>query len=279
MKRGHYDEGLSHVARLLDNDSGIGPLGCRVDRPNTATFRVDSAGDCASPVGFLHTYTRPRCDGVRTIGNSDASVFLEGHGRCRRCDNCLQARRLLWAFRAQAEIRQADRTWFGTLTLRPEEQQRLRDLARDRCLRSGVDYDAQSYAVQFTDRWRDLSPQVTKYLKRVRKVSAARLRYLCVVERHQSGDPHVHMLVHECAGTLVRKAILDEEWELGFTRWKLADHRPNLAWYLCKYLAKTSVARVRASKWYGSGYAVSPPRTTPLRPSCAMPHDAVMQGA
>lgn len=261
MKRGFHDEGLAHAAAALERDAGATALDSRVTRPGTATIAVAAAGDCADPVGFQHTYTAPACDG-RVTRPTAASLFIEGEGRCRRCEACLRARQVLWARRAASELKLAGRTWFGTLTLRPTEQQRLRDLARLRCSRSGVDFDAQTYAEQFRDVWRELGPQVTRYLKRVRKASACSLRYLCVVERHQSGDPHLHLLVHECAGTLVTKALLEQQWQLGFTRWKLADARPNLAWYLCKYLAKTNVARVRASKGYGSGLASKPARTT-----------------
>lgn len=93
--------------------------------------------------------------------------------------------------------------------------------------------------------------EITKYLKRVRKKSGAPLRYILVAEAHKSGLPHYHMLIHECdPSRQVRHKDLTAAWSWGFTRFKLVE-TSNTAWYVCKYLSKAQLARVRASVRYG----------------------------
>lgn len=107
--------------------------------------------------------------------------------------------------------------------------------------------------------------------------------------------PHYHMMLHECeVGALVKgdpletlrhghggrsgelecreystrkglrlgvfvhdDAFLRQQWEFGFTKFQWADS-PNSAAYVCKYLTKAVMARVRASQNYGVE------RSTPL---------------
>lgn len=98
-----------------------------------------------------------------------------------------------------------------------------------------------------------IGPEITKYLKRVRKQSKCSFRYLLVMEAHKSGLPHYHMFLHETpSGGEVPKRILKYQWHLGFTDFKLVDDAHRRADYICKYLAKSNLARVRASKGYGS---------------------------
>ena len=95
------------------------------------------------------------------------------------------------------------------------------------------------------------TPDVTKWLKRVRKESGAKLRYILVAEAHKSGLPHYHMLVHEqVGGGQVGERTLRKQWAMGFSKWNLVtDKAP--ARYVCKYLTKAAAARVRASLNYG----------------------------
>src|SRR5205814_1472707 len=82
--------------------------------------------------------------------------------------------------------------------------------------------------------------------------SAARFRYLLIAEAHKSGVPHFHMLLHEPdVANTVRHATLRDQWRYGFTNFKLVSD-PRAAGYIAKYLAKDALARVRASKDYGS---------------------------
>lgn len=168
------------------------------------------------------------------------------------CEYCQQAKAALWTGRAASEFKNSARTWFGTLTLRPSAQHRLVSAARHRLAAGGTDYDALSVKEQFSERLVELGAELTRYLKRVREESGAPLRYLVVAEQHLSGDPHLHILVHEQNGDLpVRERTLAKQWALGFTKFRLATDSRAAA-YVCKYISKSMLARVRASIRYGS---------------------------
>lgn len=156
---------------------------------------------------------------------------------------------MLWEQRAKAETEIASRTWFGTLTLRPEAHATIANRARSRLSRQGIDFEMLAFGEQFLERHRECNLEITKYLKRVRKHSGS-FRYLCVAEHHKSGLPHYHLLVHEFIEGSVKHEVLSRQWGLGFEKWKLI-HETKQATYLCKYLSKASVARVRASGGYG----------------------------
>ena len=151
------------------------------------------------------------------------------------------------------EVVMAERTWFGTLTLRPDRQQFALDSARMKCARQGIDFDGLSDDERFRLRHNFVSQELTRWMKRVRKNSGAPLRYCLVAEAHKSGAPHYHVLIHECDPALpVRKEVLKSAWTWGFTKFVLVkDQRAAL--YVTKYLSKDARARVRASLQYGVG--------------------------
>ena len=183
-------------------------------------------------------------------GNA-APMSVDLHTRCRQCPECLRHRANLWTARALAETRAAPRTWFGTLTLSPDAQFMALTRARRRAGQQGVDFDGLSNAERFRMRHDQITPELTKYVKRVRAQCAAPLRILLVAENHKSGAPHYHMLVHETdPDNPIRHKTLSQQWKLGFTQWKLVSDLSQ-ARYVCKYLAKDALARVRASKDYG----------------------------
>lgn len=224
---------------------------------------------------------------------------------CRRCDECLRKRAARWRFRAVAECEAAPRTWFGTLTLRPEEHYKI-----DALLRLGVKDAKGRYRRQPVTNWHELTDEararlriaevnreLTLWLKRVRKNSGCQFRYLAVTEIHTgegrsaikdpetrshciTGFPHLHLLVHEVPGQpLLKKFLAGRQvagrwetlptWKLGFTKWKLLppDDRKKGAMYLCKYLSKAMDARVRASEHYGSIIGSSDDGFIPLEES------------
>jgi hypothetical protein len=151
------------------------------------------------------------------------------------------------------------RTWFVTLTLRPEEQFKAASRARLRLAKQGTDFDLLSPARQFAERHREVNREITLWLKRVRKISNAPLRYFLVAERHKSGLPHYHALLHEGdSGQPVRAAVIKSQWRLGFSQCKLvaADDAKRGAVYVAKYLSKDALSRVRASKGYGHAQSV-----------------------
>lgn len=174
---------------------------------------------------------------------------------CRRCRVCLAKKARLWRNRAVEEIASASRTWFGTLTCHPEAHVWIDHV----CATRERDFWAQPSDKKFAAQSRVLGTEVTKYLKRVRKNSGCRFRYLLVTEKHQSaktsdemyGRPHLHVLLHEFAGQPVRKHFLDDAWHHGFCQWRLVDG-VKAAWYVSKYISKAQDARVRASLHYGN---------------------------
>jgi hypothetical protein len=125
-------------------------------------------------------------------------------------------------------------------------------LARATAARKGIDLETLTDEKQFVARNAEISKEITRYIKRVRHHSRASLRYLVVTEAHKSGDPHYHMLLHEVSqDEPVRKAILKDCWDLGFTHHKLVENERHAS-YVCKYLSKSMSARVRASQRYGA---------------------------
>ena len=99
---------------------------------------------------------------------------------------------------------------------------------------------------------------LTLALKRLRANTGARIRFLAVFENHKSQLPHLHVLIHEYSGTVTARNI-QACWPHGFSKAKLVqdDNPRRAAFYVCKYLLKSSLTRVRASLRYGSPSTLS----------------------
>ena len=162
---------------------------------------------------------------------------------------CLKHRSRLWAARANDEIKCAVRTWFGTLTVRPEDRVRFTYEAQLRCSQRGVDWLTLTDGEKFSKLVEAIGPEVTRFVKRVRKNTGVPLRYLFVVEAHKDGFPHFHLLLHEQDGPAL-KSVLDRAWRVGFSQFRLVKGE-GAAYYACKYLSKSALARIRASEQYG----------------------------
>jgi len=206
--------------------------------------------DCLAPIEIRYRGVSDRIM-VGLGREADTVGIAYMHARCRQCENCLKARRRLWTLRAQSECALAPRTWFGTLTVRPMDRVRYLYAAQLRNDRASSDsWDTQSSADQFRKLVQEINPEITRFLKRVRK-NAASFRYLLVTEAHEDGFPHFHMLVHEL-GTNILKKELDACWRVGFSRFKLIPvGDPKGARYVCKYLSKSALTRIRGSQRYG----------------------------
>jgi hypothetical protein len=248
----------------------------------------DIAGDCQSPmVVFKHEVARDRWAELRETFNAkrvanemlkacekaglktdNDSVVIRAKprklglkitvsARCRKCVPCLMVRRNMWAYRAVAECEGSQRTWFGTLTLRTTAHEHFKRVAQVAGDTSAYTWEERSDDERFLARHRAITPQLTKWLKRVRKNTGAQLRYLLVCEAHESGLPHYHCLVHEVPGSCaVRYRDLEAAWPFGFSDWKLVTDKRQ-AIYLCKYIGKSALARVRASVQYGTALSQS----------------------
>lgn len=181
-----------------------------------------------------------------------ASLSLTVETKCRRCRVCLQRRSAEWRIRAEAEINAAPRTWFGTLTLSPSAHAIAVYRADQRLSRGGTLLGNLSPDEQFSEVHKEIGKDLTKWLKRVRKESGAKLRYCLVAEAHKTGLPHYHVLIHEVSGSeTVKERTLRRQWIAGFSRFNLVSNKI-AARYVCKYLSKSSLARVRASVDYGN---------------------------
>lgn len=176
--------------------------------------------------------------------------------KCRKCPTCLRRRAAQWRMRAEGEINAAPRTWFGTLTLRPEEHFKARLRAELRLKEGGTLLHELSPDERFRELHREIGRDLTLWLKRIRKESKAKLRYCLVAEAHKSGLPHYHVLVHEVHGSNpVKERTLRLQWNAGFSKFNLVRDKV-AARYVCKYLSKSALARVRASVDYGNPTSV-----------------------
>lgn len=184
-------------------------------------------------------------------GKSNSKVPVSFDSRCRKCEACLAHRRRLWTARASDELKAAHRTWFATLTIRPEERFRASMHAAALAGSAGHGtWASMSAENQFRYLVKHLNMEIDRFLKRVRK-NGAPFRYLLVSEAHKDGFPHFHLLIHEAALPLTKR-LLENNWRLGFSQFRLVDSgNTRSAFYVCKYLAKSALTRVRASKRYG----------------------------
>jgi hypothetical protein len=171
--------------------------------------------------------------------------------RCRKCEPCLRSRAAHWRFKCQNELSTAPRSWFVTLTFRPESQYRAKCAANLRLLARSTTWEETTEDEKFRLVAEELGKEVTRYLKRLRKADA-RIRYCLVVEAHKTGLPHFHMLLHEVSEDHpVRHKLLADKWTSGFMNAKLTSSDSRVAFYVTKYLTKSARARIRASADYG----------------------------
>jgi hypothetical protein len=192
------------------------------------------------------------------VRRKEFDLSIECEVRCRKCPNCLRARAALWRGRAKAEVLGSQRTWFGTLTMRPSSWFEFLNRARVAAASNGDDFEK----IEVKEQQRLLSPilqhELSLYLKRIRKNSDARMRYLLVQEHHKSGIPHWHLLVHELPESPLITGRLLSTWPHGFSQWRLVPPTETKhAAYICKYIAKSAISRVRASAGYGHNMAVN----------------------
>lgn len=223
------------LIRALDNGA---------ERRTAQSTYWNIAGRCTAPV--LRTIETGNCKGESQFSpDKEHRLWLDVHVACRKCENCLKARSRLWAARARSECKCAKRTWFATYTVAPEHRTRFLILAGKKIKEPIFICDTPE---KFRAVYDELGKEFTKYLKRIRKASGVRLRYILIGEAHKDGFPHLHALIHE-TDEPIRKRMLEGHWPFGFTKIKLTDG--NSSYYVTKYLAKSLMARVRASLNYG----------------------------
>lgn len=160
----------------------------------------------------------------------DKAVSIFYYSRCRKCPDCLRARRRQWMRRISLRLAQARRTWFVTFTLGPSARAIVRVHKKE------------------------LGKEVTRYLKRLRKKLGKRatFKYVVAFELHKDGTPHVHLLIHEMDNAITRREI-EAPWYWGRVKnakLVIVSERMKALRYVAKYLLKSSDGRVRASLHY-----------------------------
>lgn len=245
------------AADVLANTRSLMDRGlAEVIRPDYATANV--SGKCSNEViveqdGYGHLRI-----GSKDEPKREPARKLHLKVPCRKCAPCRRARRMLWTDRAIREYRASTRSWFVTLTVRPEERYNLLLQAHKRFRDSGGDFDRLSKADQFAELLREYQRVVALYFMRLRKGlrhrgwEQTRFRYLLVPEKHADGAPHFHVLLHEVDELQpLRKARIEQAWEAGLIHARLLKDE-HAARYVVKYLGKQDfMGRVRASLMYG----------------------------
>lgn len=213
------------------------------------TVEADFSGRCEKPVTVYH-HGRTSYGALDVTETKPRYLILET--KCRKCAQCLRDRQWHWTQRAKSELALSRRTWFGTLTLTPDAHHEAWLRAVARAAQRGLDFELASQERSFIMRHNAIGPQITRWLKRIRSESGANLRYMLIAEKHKSGLPHYHALIHERGAVTVGERTLRRQWSLGFSKWNLVDPLSTKeAHYVCKYLSKDAAARVRASLRYG----------------------------
>lgn len=244
--------------------TGIGSVEWNIAGNCTAPYRTEI---CGRPADYkADDYAQPFRQFTFTGGKM--TMYVDLLTRCRKCKNCMQARANEWRYRAREELKRAARSWFGTLTLGPFEHYRVMVDARAHCRATGIQWDTLTDDERFKRVANEALKEVTKYMKRVRKQSRVPLRYICVTEKHKSGLPHFHLLVHEVEFKPVTHKILSTQWTLGFEKWRLVPPEDlGGAGYVTKYISKSAQGRIRASQHYGKTIGTSGIVLSLIRPT------------
>lgn len=223
-------------------------------RRSVTSTHWDVSANCEKPVTIeRHGRVSAKIGELTVTPLTDgASKTVAIEARCRKCSACLKMKQVSWAYRATQECDWSTRTWFCTFTLTPQMQYHYDLLTIRKLADSCVSDVSLSSEELFIEKHRQISKYFTKMFKRLRKNTGVQFRYLLVVEKHKSGEPHYHALIHEFLGELSKRNI-QMEWALGFSNVKLV-HDHDSARYVCKYLSKDSNARVRASRFYGKTF-------------------------
>lgn len=169
----------------------------------------------AADLGYAKFWRKPDVAAVLgCLETGHPGITIGMDVKCRDCPPCLRERQWQWASRGRNELARANRTWFGTLTLRPEEMAKAIFLARRRynervgidtpargaaAARAGLTFEDLPEAERFKEIHAVIGAQITRWFKRLRKGKAfcpacslkagkptgheaAELRYLLVAE-------------------------------------------------------------------------------------------------
>lgn len=218
---------LEHAAARL---IGRGLANVEVSRDHRYTRKIvlkehTTKFPCQEPYGF-ETFARQAASRY----SRDKPISIIGKGRCRKCENCLKARSIMWKLRAIAEFKKWPVTAFGTITMSLDHHYLI-----DSAIMAGLEHNGR--VVRYPQRLEELSSdelfswrvrifgeELQRYFKRLRKnlaLETGSLRYLLVAEAHNGartheelrGRPHFHLLLHETvARELFRGNPVHAQW-------------------------------------------------------------------
>lgn len=224
-------------------------------RPSLGLVEWDVGAYCDDPV-TVQVIGRGYGQRGFNVNPGTLSVIMSGLP-CRKCVRCLRVRRAQWSDRAMKELALADRTWFCTFTLKPEVHHAtfIEQLAK-KSLSGWLDSDFSGADEEFLLRCQGGLSLVTKFWKNLRKPQRGeepvRVKYLVTCERHISGLPHFHALIHERAGSVTYRRIASRWTRYGFMKANLVTQDRKAARYVTKYVAKDMLGlRLHASQGYG----------------------------
>jgi hypothetical protein len=157
------------VDRQSIREAARGGLGKGLVLETPSRARWDVSARCENPVP-REMYSRPWRDYRGKGGGNHVTwgqlhpyplVAIDLETKCRRCPTCLRLRAAHWRHRAEDEIERAARTWFGTITLRPEKQFLLEVRATARLRNAGVEWSHLSPPEQFAERHSEAGAEKT----------------------------------------------------------------------------------------------------------------------
>lgn len=279
--RAVQEKALAKTGRVRVLETRKGP---RLSR----TVEWDIAGNCLNPQNtVLRSRPETKNSASRVVAKSDEVRIADLQVACRRCEKCLARREAHWRLRALYECGLGIRTWMVTLTLDPSELAHALAICRVNMKCQGLDYDELPEEDRFQQLDRVFYAKFQKRLKLLRK-AGPEFRYLAVTEVHNGEGvyadmrvPHWHVLFHETNPSKPLRYDLDWKgswkreigpdgktravpiahskdwrpfWPYGF--WEAKLKPADEATYVCKYLSKDMLARVRASIGYGNGNVI-----------------------
>lgn len=174
---------------------------------------------------------------------------------CGHCIGCKLDRASAWAIRCQHEASRWEDNSFVTLTY---DDDHVPCVARDgRHIDRWSDIGLDGVAPESTGLSTLHYPDVQRFLKRLRKSSASRVRFFCAGEYGEStGRPHYHILLFNrgfrdrlpIGKSLWESESLSALWPFGLS--SIGDVTPASAAYVSKYALKKVYGRVEAAEHY-----------------------------
>lgn len=142
---------------------------------------------------------------------------------CGQCLNCRKQKALEWQIRAYHELIENPKAIFITLTYKPKN---LKITAKK--------------AMNQYDKRGTLDPEdITKFMKKLRKKTAQKLRYIyCGEYGEQKWRPHYHMIIYGISKEEISREEIEKIWKLGHVDKSEETVTKNVISYIVGYMNK-----------------------------------------